>query len=227
MSDQAVNFTEAAARQIQDVVRFHLGRVQRSGIGGGRVDLHDAAEESAILYGTAADDYSSGATISLTSCDANGVADGVGAVTVTIPTSWGTVNLLSATVGGATTAVTCKIASGTLLQYAYAADGTAYLLGLPPMQVLWDYQYDTSSHKFQVKLAYIFGTNVSTVSAWLDVRACTQITAITAWQVDDTSGEVQKKTQAFYAPEVGSESAWTKIDDTEESKAIECTEPGS
>jgi hypothetical protein len=199
----------------------------RTSSGGTTIENVREPGAARIRYGTAAADYSSGTTISLTPCDANGVAISSSAVTVTIPTSWGTVDLLSAVVGGATTAVTCKIASGTLLQYASAADGTAYLLGLPPMQVLWDYQYDTSSHKFQVKLAYIFGTNVSTVSAWLDVRACTQVTAITAWQVDLTSGEVQKKTQAFYAPEVGSESAWMKIEDTEESKAIECTPPGS
>jgi len=163
MSDQSVNFTEAAARQIQDVVRHHLGRVQRSGIGGGRVDLHDAADESAILYGTAAADYSSGSTISLTSCDANGVADGVGAVTVTIPTSWGTVDLLSATVGGATTAVTCKIASGTLLQYAYAADGTPYLLGLPPTQALKDWWVDADTLKVVYAVFWLFGTAASTV----------------------------------------------------------------
>jgi hypothetical protein len=168
MSDQAVNFTEAAARQIQDVVRHHLGRVQRSGIGGGRVDLHDAAEESAILYGTAAADYSSGTTISLTSCDANSVADGVGAVTVTIPTSWGTVDLLSATVGGVDdVTVTCEIASGTLLQYAYAADGTPYLLGLPPTVVEF-LRYDNSTYKLQQRVRWLFGTNVSTLSDWID-----------------------------------------------------------
>jgi len=166
MSDQAVNFTEAAARQIQDVVRHHLGRVQRSGIAGGRVDLHDDGIES-ILYGTAAADWTSGTTISLTSCDANGVADGVGAVTVTIPTSWGTVDLLSATVGGATTTVTCKIASGTLLQYAFAANGTAYLLGLPPTVVEF-LRYDSATYKLQQRVRWLFGTNVSTLSDWVD-----------------------------------------------------------
>lgn len=175
-------------------------------------------------YGTAAADYTSGSTISLTPCDCNGVATGESAVTVSIPTAWGTVDLSAGTVGGsAVTGLSCKIASGTLLQYAYAANGTPYLLGLPPTQVLWDYRYDTTTHKFQVKLAYLFGTNVSTVSAWLDARACTQVTAITAWQVDGTSGEIQKKTQAFYAPEVGSESAWTKIDDTTESDPTPCS----
>jgi hypothetical protein len=168
MSDQAVNFTEAAARQIQDVVRHHLGRVQRSSIGSGRYDLSGGGtEESAIHYGTAAADYSSGSTISLTSCDANGVADGVGAVTVTIPTSWGTVDLLSATVGGATTTVTCKIASGTLLQYAYAANGTPYLLGLPPTVVEF-LRYDSATYKLQQRVRWLFGTNVSTLSDWID-----------------------------------------------------------
>ena len=160
MSDQAVNFTEAAARQIQDVVRHHLGRVQRSGIGGGRVDLHDDGIE-AIHYGLAAADYSSGSTISLTSCDANGVADGASAVTVTIPTSWGTVDLTSATVGGVdAVTVTCKIASGTLLQWAFAANGTPYLLGLPPTVVEF-LRYDNSTYKLQQRVRWLFGTNVS------------------------------------------------------------------
>jgi hypothetical protein len=121
-----------------------------------------------ILYGTAAADYSSGTTISLTSCDANGVADGVGSVTVTIPTSWGTVNLLSATVGGVdAVTVTCKIASGTLLQYAYAANGTPYLLGLPPTVVEF-LRYDNSTYKLQQRVRWLFGTNVSTLSDWID-----------------------------------------------------------
>jgi hypothetical protein len=120
------------------------------------------------LYGTAAADYSSGTTISLTSCDANGVADGVGSVTVTIPTSWGTVNLLSATVGGVdAVTVTCKIASGTLLQYAYAANGTPYLLGLPPTVVEF-LRYDNSTYKLQQRVRWLFGTNVSTLSDWID-----------------------------------------------------------
>jgi hypothetical protein len=213
---EAVSFSPFDASRIANSVKW----VERH-CPGIATDEERADDFSEIYFGTAASDYSSGSTISLTSCDANGVADGVGAVTVAIPTAWGTVNLLSATVGGATTTVTCKIASGTLLQYAYAG-ATPYLLGLPPMQVLWDYRYDTSSHTFQVKLAYLFGTNVSTVSGWMDVRACTQVTAITAWQVDGTSGEIQKKTQAFYAPEVGSESGWTKIDDTTPSDPVEC-----
>jgi hypothetical protein len=53
------------------------------------------------------------------------------------------------------------------------------------------------------------------------------VEVITAWQVDLTSGEVQKKTRAIVVLDAGTESAWTKIEDTEESKAIECTTPGS
>jgi hypothetical protein len=166
MSDQAVNFTEAAARQIQDVVRHHLGRVQRSSIGSGRVDLHDDGIE-AILYGTAAADYSSGTTISLTPCDANSIDTGEDDLDVSIPDDWGTVNLLSATVGGVDdVTVTCKIASGTLLQYAFAG-ATPYLLGLPPTVVEF-LRYDNSTYKLQQRVRWLFGTNVSTLSDWID-----------------------------------------------------------
>jgi hypothetical protein len=190
------------------------------------------SSQASILYGTAAADYSSGSTISLTPCDANGVATGESAVTCSIPTSWGTVNLHSVTVAGSGTlyfeglpaTAGCKLAAGTVIAYAYAASGTPYLLG-DLEQVIQDVRYN--NHFWQVKVYWIVGTAVSTVSDWLDVRACTQVTAITAWRVDSSSGEIQKKTQAFYAPEVGSESAWTKIDDTTESKPSSCTAQAS
>jgi hypothetical protein len=121
------------------------------------------------LYGTTSGDFTSGTTISLLPCDANSVSiSGASAVTVTIPTSWGTVNLLSATVGGATTTVTCKIASGTLLQYAYAG-ATPYLLGLPPKQFVYDEKMTATGQQIQV--AWLFGSSVSTVSAWMPVYA--------------------------------------------------------
>jgi hypothetical protein len=122
-----------------------------------------------ILFATAAADYTSGATISLTPCDSNGVATGESAVTVTIPTAWGTVNLLSATVGGTdAVTVTSKIASGTLLEYAYAANDTPYLVGTPPTVVEF-MRYDPDSTKFQLRVRWLFGSNVSTLSDWVDL----------------------------------------------------------
>jgi hypothetical protein len=162
---EAVSFSPTDASRIARSVKWTERR--GSNIATGEpVPWNDGGDSG--LYGTAAADYSSGSTISLTSCDANGVADGVGAVTVTIPTSWGTVNLLSATVGGATTTVTCKIASGTLLQYAYAANGTPYLLGLPPTVVEF-LRYDSATYKLQQRVRWLFGTNVSTLSDWVDL----------------------------------------------------------
>lgn len=169
MSLRPVNFTEDAARQIQDTVRDYLGRAQHSRVEVDRWALQEDASAASALYGTAAADYSSGATISLTPCDCNGVATGAANVTVTIPTSWGTVNLLSATVGGTdAVTVTCKIASGTLLEYAYAANGTPYLLGVPPTVVEF-IRYDTSTTAFQLRVRWLIGTNVTTLSAWTDL----------------------------------------------------------
>jgi hypothetical protein len=162
---EAVSFSPFDASRIANAVK-RVERYAGTTATGEPVPWNDGGNE--VLFGTAAADYSSGSTISLTSCDANGVADGVGAVTVTIPTSWGTVNLLSATVGGATTTVTCKIASGTLLQYAYAG-ATPYLLGLPPTQIMVDEKMTATG--LQIKVAWIIGTAASTVSAWMPVYA--------------------------------------------------------
>jgi hypothetical protein len=116
-----------------------------------------------LLYGTAAADYSSGTTISLTPCDANSVDTGENDLDVTIPDDWGTVDLLSATVGGVdAVTVTCKIASGTLLQYAYAG-ATPYLLGLPPTQALKDWWVDADTLKVVYAVFWLFGTAASTV----------------------------------------------------------------
>jgi hypothetical protein len=120
-----------------------------------------------VLYATSAADYSSGATISLTPCDANSIDTGEDDLDVSIPDDWGTVNLLSATVGGVdAVTVTCKIASGTLLQYAYAG-ATPYLLGLPPTVVEF-LRYDSATYKLQQRVRWLFGTNVSTLSDWID-----------------------------------------------------------
>jgi len=60
-----------------------------------------------------------------------------------------------------------------------------------------------------------------------EVPNLTALSPITAWQVDATSGEIQTKSRPILVPATGNETDWTKLDDTEESKAIECTEPGS
>jgi hypothetical protein len=127
-----------------------------------------ATAEDDVFYGTAAGDYSSGITISLTPCDANSIDTGEDDLDVSIPDDWGTVDLLSATVGGVDdVTVTCNIASGTLLQYAYAADGEPYLLGLPPTVVEF-LRYDNATYKLQQRVRWLFGTNVSTLSDWID-----------------------------------------------------------
>jgi hypothetical protein len=54
-----------------------------------------------------------------------------------------------------------------------------------------------------------------------------EVTYMTDVRIDTVSGEFQKKTQTVKVPSAQAVSDWTKIEDTEESKAIECTEPGS
>jgi hypothetical protein len=174
-----------------------------------------------VLYGTTSGDYTSGATISLTPCDANGVATGEAAVTVTIPTSWGTVNLASATIGGTATAVTCKIASGELLQYAFAG-ATPYLLGVKPTQIVSDPRYDASSHKYQVKVAWIFGTNSSTVSEWMDLLALSNQAIGHEVRYDTSTTAFQYRVVSAYLPEAPTQGAWTDLADIEESDTTPC-----
>jgi hypothetical protein len=52
--------------------------------------------------------------------------------------------------------------------------------------------------------------------------ALTEVTVLTAWQVDGTSGEIQKKTRVLKVPYAAAESGWTKIDDTTPSDPVEC-----
>jgi hypothetical protein len=54
-----------------------------------------------------------------------------------------------------------------------------------------------------------------------------EVTYMTDVRIDTVSGEFQKKTQTVKVPSAQAVSDWTKIEDTEESKAIECTPPGS
>jgi hypothetical protein len=88
-------------------------------------------------------------------------------------------------------------------------------------------RYDATSHKLQAKFYWRVGIAVSSVSDWADVRAYSAATVVTDWREDTASGELQKKTQTIYSPEVGAESGWTKIDDTIPSLVTPCDAPGS
>ena len=138
-----------------------------------------------IEYGLTHTDYISGSTILLNPCEVNGVLLSASAVTASVPSSWGMVNLLSASVGGNDgVEVTCKIANGSMLQYAAAADGTAYLLGLPPKQVLKDWWINNTTLKVIYAVYWLFGTNASTVS---EVEVSTALKSKT---IDCTTGQV-------------------------------------
>ena len=181
-----------------------------------------AADAAGILFGLVQTDFTSGTDISVKSCDGNGVVPtGAAAFNVKVYAGGGSANLGSVTVAGASASVSCKLATGKIIAYSYS-DGTAYLVG-DVAQIVYDVRYDATSHKLQAKFYWRVGIAVSSVSDWADVRTYSAVTAITAWQVDSTSGEIQKKTQAFYSPEVGAESAWTKIDDTQESDYVPCS----
>jgi hypothetical protein len=214
----AVGFTPQDAARIAAVVK-HVERIVPP-TGTGEAIPRDENFGADVFFGLVQADFTSGTDISVKHCDGNGVTEG-DALNVKVYAGGGSANLGSVIVAGASAAVSCKLAAGKIIAYSYSA-GTAYLVG-DVAQIVFDVRYDATSHKLQAKFYWRVGIAVSSVSDWADVRAYSAVTAITAWQVDSTSGEIQKKTQAFYSPEVGAESAWTKIDDTQESDYVPCS----
>ena len=169
----AVTFSPFDAGRIADAVKW-VERRAPSLAGDESIPWNDGGNE--VLYGTAAADWTNGATISLTPCDCNGVATGEAAVTVTIPTAWGTVDLTKATIAGVdNVAVTCKLAAGTLLQYANDAAGNPVLVGSQPTQLQRDTRiFVDYPPVLQIRVIFAVGTTFSTVSAWMDVHTGTQ-----------------------------------------------------
>jgi hypothetical protein len=55
-----------------------------------------------------------------------------------------------------------------------------------------------------------------------EVPNLTALSPLTDFRIDATSGEIQRKTRAVLVPATAAESAWTKIEDTEESAKVEC-----
>jgi len=127
--------------------------------------LFEQTKRREKFYGTTTGAWETG-TLELQPCFANGVTNGEDPLNVNLPTEWGTVNLGEATIAGvAEVAVTCELAEGTLLQYAYGADGNPYLVGVKPVQVQHDMRLDSGD--IEVKVQWLIGTGASTVSDWM------------------------------------------------------------
>jgi hypothetical protein len=71
-----------------------------------------------------------------------------------------------------------------------------------------DVRYDTENHKLQ--------KSTDGGSNWTDILTAVSITTLTDWQYNATSEDIEEKTRSAYVLEAGSESSWTKIDDTDE-----------
>jgi hypothetical protein len=178
-----------------------------------------------VLFGKPYAAWDGTSALVLVPCSIDGTATGQNSFTPDINGSLVAIDQYNIGLGSVSTG--CTLPTTAIVAYVRnAAVETYTVLGEITVQVVQE-RYDDTTHYQQAKVQFTVGGAKSTVSDWLNVRACTQVTAITAWQVDGTSGEVQKKTQAFYAPEVGSESGWTKINDTTESKPASCTAQAS
>ena len=200
----------------------------RTSSGGTTIENVREPGAARIRYGSIVTDFASGASVLVKPCTIDGVTDTAAeSITVYLMPDQSSVDLTSVTVAGASaTASACKLPENSVIAYQYGSDGN-YIVG-EPVYFISDLRYDTTSHKLQARVQWLVGTVASVESGWLDVREATEVAGvITAWQVDSTSGEVQKKTRTIYALEAGTESDWTKIEDTVPSKEISCTTPGS
>ena len=204
----AVSFSPFDAGRIANAVKW-VERRAPSTATGEPIPWNDGGNEG--LYGTAAADWTNGATISLTPCDVEGTATGESAVTVNVIPDGTSVSITTATVGGVgSVSVGCKIASGTLLAYGIAADGSKVLLGVPPTQFTYDEKMTATG--VQRKVAFLVGLQVSTVSDWLPVYALSIALSGAALKLQ-------------FTPNGGAATDLSSIDTTE-SLVTPCTAPG-
>jgi hypothetical protein len=106
--------------------------------------------------------WTTGATITLTPCDAAGVANGL--ANVTVQAGW-------------TLPANTNIPTTAIIPYQMAADGKFYVLGQPRV-VMTSFQYDTGTHTLQQKVRFDFGAFSTTESsAWVDITTAKDCTA--------------------------------------------------
>jgi hypothetical protein len=180
----------------------------RTSSGGTTIENVREPGAARIRYGSIVTDFSSGDSVTVKPCTIDGIVDTAAeSFTVYLMPDQSSVDLTSVTIAGASaTASACELPEDSVIAYQYGSDGN-YIVG-EPVYFISDLRYDTTSHKIQAKVQWLVGTVASVESEWLDVREATEVTGvITAWQVDSTSGEVQKKTRTIYALEAGTESA--------------------
>jgi hypothetical protein len=163
MSLRPVNFSEDAARQIQDTVRDYLGRTQHSRVDVDRTALQDDGNSnSGLLLGKIQTDFSaSGTQISVKTCDAAGTESG-SAFNVYLKPDKSAFDPTAVTVANTAATATCKLAAGTRIEYAFSG-ADAYMLG-DIEQVCKDLWIDGTTGKFVYAIYWRVGQAVSTVS---------------------------------------------------------------
>ena len=163
MSLRPVNFSEDAARQIQDTVRDYLGRAQHSRVDVDRTALQDDGNSnSGLLLGKVQTDFSaSGTTVSVKACTAAGTESG-SAFNVYLKPDKSAFDPTAVTVANTSATATCKLSAGAIIAYAFSG-ADAYMLG-DIAQVLKDWWVDGTSGKVIYAVYWRIGQAVSTVS---------------------------------------------------------------
>lgn len=72
-------------------------------------------------------------------------------------------------------------------------------------------QYDTETHKFQIKTRTIKGYSPGSESDWTDVFTATAKSPLTSFQVDTSTLKLQDKTTQIYVLEADEEGSWVDI----------------
>ena len=109
--------------------------------------------------------WSSGTTITLDPCDPAGVDTGEANATVYIRPDQASASIT--TFGGKTT--NCTIPTTAIVAYALAADNKAYVIGeLHAVLPLDTLPIGLGTNVLQIKIQYVLGGALSTISEWLD-----------------------------------------------------------
>jgi hypothetical protein len=155
-----------------------------------------------FFYGKTEADFTSGASIVVTLCDANGVdmrPDGgaVSQVTVNLPSS---IDIGSYDAGGGSEETNCKLPAGSIITFGIAQDGEAYVTSEPFVVLPIDeaFSYDEENHELKVVIQFNIGGSLTNVSDALTVKELTAAPVMIDYRFDTVSGKLQKKTANIY-----------------------------
>jgi len=123
-------------------------------------------DDNGILLGKPASPYKTGATISLTPCDASGTT--TGAANMTVQAGW--------TLPTGLTGTELEIPTSAIIPFQQSADGKYYVLG-QPVQAWGQVTYSTTTHKLYQRTWFDWGWFRTTISDLQEITTAVDCTA--------------------------------------------------